>query len=488
MSFSASISELVKNSTSPLLAIAPHWERVELHDVAAILNGYPWKSAYFNDQIGVPVIRIRDVTSGNTETKYRGEIVDGYWIENGDLLVGMDGDFNIRVWDGGPALLNQRVCRVLSDKRFYLPELLVHVLPGYLQLVHDETHSVTVKHLSSKTLADIPLPLPPLPEQKRIVAKIGSLSSKSRRAHDHLDHVPRLVEKYKQSVLATAFRGGLQIGVSRAKANTNNSVTSDISEILSAHKALKAPNIHDQPEELFQIPSDWSWVPASWVVRPGAEIVYGIVQPGPKLASGVPYVRGTDIEDGRIKLDQLLFTSPEIAKRYERASLLPGDVLLGIIRATKVAVVPEELAGGNITQGTARFRPSKLITTSYLAHWLNSPTAQTWLHSKYRGIDMPGLNLRDVRQLPVPLAPIETQEQICIAIDRAFSWIERLAAEANGAKKLMENLDQAVLAKAFRGDLVPQDPSDEPAERLLQQITAERAMAPKAKRGRSRKE
>src|SRR5262245_22686260 len=133
MSFSASIVDLVERSTSPLVGVAPGWRRVVLGDIAKVLNGYPWKSAYFNGQTGVPIVRIRDVTSGRTDTMYGGDIVDGFWIGDGDLLIGMDGDFNLRVWGGGRALLNQRVCRLSADGRFYLPELLAQVLPGYLK-------------------------------------------------------------------------------------------------------------------------------------------------------------------------------------------------------------------------------------------------------------------------------------------------------------------------------------------------------------------
>src|SRR5262249_14948724 len=132
-----------------------------------------------------------------------------YWIEDGNLLVGMDGDFNSRIWAGGRALLNQRVCRIAPNEQFYLRDFMAHVLPGYLELINSETHSVTVKHLSSKTLAEIPLPLPSLAEQRRIVAKIDNLFTKSKRARDQLDHIPRLVEKYKQAILAAAFRGEL---------------------------------------------------------------------------------------------------------------------------------------------------------------------------------------------------------------------------------------------------------------------------------------
>ena len=310
--------------------------------------------------------------------------------------------------------------------------------------------------LNLDNVRTVKLRLPPAREQGRIVAKIDRLRAKCKRAREHLDHIPRLVDKYKQAVLAGGFRGTL----------TNE----------WRHVRPLADNYPSEPlpisERLHLLPSGWKWVAAADVVEGGSEIVYGIVQPGPKLISGVPYVRGTDIEDGRIKIDQLLFTSDEIARKYERASLKAGDVLLGIIRATKVAIVPVELTGGNITQGTARFRPSQIIRSKFLARWLESPRAQAWLHSKFRGIDMPGLNLRDVRQLPIPLVPIEEQDEIVRRVETAFAWIDRLAKETSSGRKLIEHLDQAILAKAFRGELVPQDRTDEPASDLLKRIRA----------------
>jgi len=265
-----------------------------------------------------------------------------------------------------------------------------------------------------------------------------------------------------------------------------------LSAVRKAHQikweeGSKAPFVPHRPiaanEQPFKIPTLWNWVTAEEIVEPGCEIVYGIVQPGPKLASGIPYVRGTDIENGRIKIDQLLFTSKEIADKYSRASLKGGDILLGIIRATKVAIVPDELTGANITQGTARFRPSSAILTPFLARWLESSQAQDWLHSKYRGIDMPGLNLRDVRRLPVPLAPLDEQREIGVRIETAFAWIDRLHSEATSARKLIDHLDQAVLTKALRGALVPQDPGEERAGAVLERIKGRQALAP-AKRGK----
>jgi type I restriction enzyme S subunit len=177
-----------------------------------------------------------------------------------------------------------------------------------------------------------------------------------------------------------------------------------------------------------------------------------------------------DIENGKILTQQLLKTSDAIAKRYERASLRGGDVLLGIIRATKVAIVPDELAGANITQGTARFRPSSAIRTSYLARVLEAPMTQKWLHDCYRGIDMPGLNLADVRRVPIPLPSLEEQDETIRRVDTLFTLGDHLEHLYETGATSVQTLTPSVLAKAFRGELVPQDPNDEPAEKLLQRI------------------
>lgn len=187
MSFSASVEELVSRSESPLVACPVRWSRIPLGQVVSVLNGAPWKSEYFNDNRGVPLIRIRDVTTGKSATLYSGPIDDNYWVEPGDILVGMDGDFNLRTWNSERGLLNQRVCKLIPDERYLLRGFIAHALPGYLKLVNDETHSVTVKHLSSRTIEQIPFPLPPLPEQRRIVAKLDSLRARGARPHPQTD-------------------------------------------------------------------------------------------------------------------------------------------------------------------------------------------------------------------------------------------------------------------------------------------------------------
>ncbi|MET7760739.1 restriction endonuclease subunit S [Streptomyces sp. NPDC005393] len=198
-----------------------------------------------------------------------------------------------------------------------------------------------------------------------------------------------------------------------------------------------------------------TWQQAADVVAEDSPIVYGILQPGPDIddGSGVPYVRGQDLQDGFILQDQLRKTSQSIAQRYKRSSLKPGDVLLGIIRSLRVAVVPQELSGANITQGTARIRPSDHVDSDYLAHWLSSSAAQEWLRSRLRGIDMPGLNLRDVRQLPVPVRDLSTQRQIAEALNEVTSAHQSVIRDAQSAVGRLQALEREFTASCAFGEM-----------------------------------
>lgn len=148
------------------------WPMVELGEVCDVLNGYAFKSNLFNDQkIGMPLIRIRDVNSGFSETYFSGEYDEKYVVNDGDLLIGMDGDFVATLWKYGKALLNQRVCRLENFKK--VDKKYIHFLiQKELTAIQETTYAVTVKHLSSSQIAKIKIPLPPLEIQEQIVAEL----------------------------------------------------------------------------------------------------------------------------------------------------------------------------------------------------------------------------------------------------------------------------------------------------------------------------
>jgi hypothetical protein len=161
MAFTMTVAEIIATDTSGLLSKHASWERAPLGQIASVLNGAPFDSALFSSTNGIPLARIRDVLVGSTSTYYSGSYEDIYWVQSGDLLVGMDGDFNCALWASECALLNQRVCKITPNTEFIDKHFLVYALPGYLAAINANTPSVTVKHLSSKTIGEIELPLPP---------------------------------------------------------------------------------------------------------------------------------------------------------------------------------------------------------------------------------------------------------------------------------------------------------------------------------------
>ena len=172
MALGLSPNEIIAKDEYPLLTKADHWKRVALSDIASVQNGFAFKSAFFDRSEGVQLIRIRDITRDETEHRYKGEYDKSYLVKKGEILVGMDGDFTASRWKGDDALLNQRVCKLTCQGDYFDERFFFLCLQPYLNAINAETSSVTVKHLSSRTIESIPLPIPPFNEQRRIVAKI----------------------------------------------------------------------------------------------------------------------------------------------------------------------------------------------------------------------------------------------------------------------------------------------------------------------------
>ena len=129
-------------------------EYVRLGDVCDFLSGFPFDSKKFtDDKKQTPLLRIRDVLRGYTTTYTSEEFDRKYLVSDGDMLIGMDGDFNIGIWRGGSALLNQRVCKVTCDDIKIDSRYVFFLLKTHLLKIWDKTTYSTVKHLSIKTLA-----------------------------------------------------------------------------------------------------------------------------------------------------------------------------------------------------------------------------------------------------------------------------------------------------------------------------------------------
>lgn len=489
MSFGEDITALVARASNPLLAKAERWERIPLGSVASVLNGFPWKSDRFGKIEGVPLIRIRDVTTGSTNTRYDGPITEGFWVEKGDLLVGMDGDFNVRRWKAERGLLNQRVCKITADPDCYSTSFLEYALPGYLRLVNQMTSSVTVKHLSSRTLADLPLPLPPLAEQRRIAGKLDELTARLARARAELDRVPVLAERQRLSLLRSAVTGGL----------TNEwRVNRDIE---SAHELLARVDTPRQgrggreaTDKIISgvaglavndpgtvLPRGWTWVPLLRVAKQETGHT-----PSRSRADywdgGVPWIgiRDAGEHHGRT-IGSTMQTISEAGLANSSARLLPaGTVCLS--RTASVGYVTIMERSMATSQDFATWTCTEALDPTYLMYALmaeGDDIRKFGMGSTHTTIYFP-----EIRALHIALPPIDEQREIVSRVKSALAHAGRLEAEAARARALLDRLEAAILAKAFRGELVPQDAADEPASVLLDRIRAQRAAAAKPKRGR----
>ncbi|MFM9294111.1 restriction endonuclease subunit S [Streptococcus sp. ST14] len=151
-------------------------KKVKLGEVCEILSGYAFKSSQFNDKkIGLPLIRIRDVERGFSDTYFEGDFPEEYLIHRGDLLITMDGSFIMKKWEGDLALLNQRVCKLRITDENVDEGYLSWIIPKFLKEIEDKTPFVTVKHLSVAKIKNISFFLPDIQEQKIISKKLDTI-------------------------------------------------------------------------------------------------------------------------------------------------------------------------------------------------------------------------------------------------------------------------------------------------------------------------
>ncbi len=171
------------------------WDKVKLGSLIDVLSGFAFDSKKFSDCNGTPLIRIRDIKRSYTETYYLGDFDSKYLVGNGDILIGMDGEFNVAEWKGVDALLNQRVCKVLIKKKNLIDlKYLFYFLPFQLKLIEEKASFVTVKHLSVSDIKDIEIPLPPLSTQKRIAEILDAADALRRKDQELLKKYDELAQ------------------------------------------------------------------------------------------------------------------------------------------------------------------------------------------------------------------------------------------------------------------------------------------------------
>jgi type I restriction enzyme S subunit len=226
--------------------------------------------------------------------------------------------------------------------------------------------TTNISNLNVERCLKLSLPLPPLPEQKRIAEMLDK---------------------------ADALRGKRRVAL--ALLNT-------LTQTIFLHM-FGDPSTN---------PKKWPVRQLQEVVKEGTIVTYGIVQAGDEFPGGVPYIRTGDIVDGEIVTEGLRHTDPQIAARFARSRVSAGDIVMSI-RATvgTTSLVPDEIDGANLTQGTARIAPGRWTDRLYLLSYLRAPGTQHWISRQIKGATFREITLARLRELPVALTPLGLQHE-----------------------------------------------------------------------------
>jgi len=399
-------------------------------------SGFPFDSGRFSkEQTGrKPLIRIRDVVRGATTTFTDEECPDEYIIHSGDILIGMDGDFNVAKWQSEDALLNQRVCYISSASDALLYDYLFYYLPDPLKKINDATPSVTVKHLSTKTLEKTPIPIPPRPEQQRIVDRIEGLFAKLDKAKEKAQTVVDGFEDRKAAILHNAFNGELT-----SEWRDERGVT------LDSWKSIKLIDILTEKPR-----NGYSPKPVAYAT-PYKSMTLSATTSGFFDAKHYKYI-DADIPD-----DSYLW-------------LKPNDILIQRANSLDKVGTSALYTGGEhefvYPDLMMKLRVSSDCVPAFVAYSLKTQSSLTYFRNNATGTagNMPKINQDTVSNTPMVLPQKDEQAEIVRILDSFFSKERETIRLAKQAISKIELEKQAILSLAFRGELGTNDPNEKMCE------------------------
>lgn len=302
-----------------------------------------------------------------------------------------------------PMATNQGFKSLIPDSRKLDSKFLYYWLKSKTGFLQGLGNGATFKEISKATVERIEIPLPPLNEQRRIAAvldKSDTLRRKRKRALELLDGL-------KQSIFLEMFGDPLR-------------------------------NAKDFPVTELET-----------VVSPSRRITYGILKPGPNIPDGIPYIRVLDIQNDRINVADLKRTSLDIASEYKRSTLKSGDLLISIRgHVGRMAIVPPECEGANITQDTARLAING-ANTEFVKAQLETESARHWMFRRTKGAAVKGINLGDLRQFPLMVPALNFQNEFALKLQAAKQLLAKNLVQHAHLEAVFNSLQH----RAFSGEL-----------------------------------
>ena len=401
----------------------------------------------------------------------------------------------------GPAIVKADCARLRVDPDLALSALVASGLNSHsLRRQADElVHGVGRPRLGLKWLKTLRFPVPPLPEQRRIVTALDSYFTRLDDAVETLERAQRNLKRYRASVLKAAVEGRLvptEAQLARAEGRDYEPASVFLERILAErrrrwetsgrkgrYKEPAAPDTTDLPE----LPEGWCWATAEALSDASRPITYGVIKLGAHVPGGIPVLRSSNVRHLRLDLEYVKPISERIEKEFVRTRLIGNEVLI-TVRGTLggVAVVSSACRGFNITREVAMIALVDERLGPAVATLIASPLLQAWMLRRTKGITYQGVNIETLKMLPIPLPPLPEQARLASQVARCLSVADETQLDANRDATRCTHLQQSILNWAFEGRLADQDPNDEPASVLLARIKAERearaAEKPKASR------
>ncbi|MBN1969080.1 MAG: restriction endonuclease subunit S [Candidatus Delongbacteria bacterium] len=432
------------------------------------------------------------------------QFTDGYkcnLCSKEDILIVWDGARSGLIGRGIAGAIGSTLAKIYT---YFLDKSLVYYfLLSQYKYLNTNTKGVGIPHLDPKILWEIAFPLPPLPEQHRIVAKIEQLFSELDKGIESLKKAQAQLKVYRQSVLKHAFEGKLteewrkenqdklksadilleeiktvriekyEEDLLKWKEDCKNATTKGEKKPAKPRKPDELPPLtQDELKELPELPSGWCWGKLGDIAD---KITDGEHFRPKTVENGVYFLSAKDIQDNHIDFSNPLFITKEDSIKFrKRCNPEKNDILIVSRGATvgRMCVVKTDelfcLLGSVIL-----LKINYLLSSNYFNYSIKSPFLQKKLLGLSGSTAQQAIYLRDLIDINIPFPSLPEQNQIVKEIESRLSVCDNMEKSIEQSLKQAELLRQSILKKAFSGKLVPQDPSDEPAEKLLERIKME---------------
>jgi type I restriction enzyme S subunit len=467
------------------------WVEVEIGEIATVVGGgtpkanepdnflEPGKGTAWLTPADLSGYKQKEIGHGKRDLSEKGlNSSSAVLMPKGALL------FSSRAPIGYVAIASNEISTNQGFKSFVFadgvyPSYAFYYLKSIKSMAEERGSGSTFKELSGAAAKKLPFILPPTSEQIGIADKLDRILARVNAAQARLDKIPALIKRFRQSVLAAATSGEL----TQEWRNSNFFTTN---EMLEGYEPLPKPARY-QTRNLGFIPgviatavgmpdeppvSAWKWVPLIEVAEMGSG--HTPSRSNPEYWDGdICWVGIKDAREhhGRTIYDTIQKTN-SLGLENSAARLLPENTIC-ISRTASVGYVVRLGQSMATSQDFVTWTPTEVIDPDWLK-WLFVSEREA-LFKFGRGSTHTTIYFPEWLSLHIALPPLQEQKEIVRRVESLFALADSVEKQYQDAKARSDRLTQAILAKAFRGELVPQDPDDEPAEVLLERIQAQRA-------------